>query len=102
MSLAVIDDLAVATSQLRTAMQATDLSAIEKSLSEFRAAVAAVKAVGDWRGNAQAKERAETLLAELESSRMLAFLLGDMVGQMQIALAEKAGDQPQPVYRPAR
>lgn len=99
MSLALIDDLSEATGRLRTAMQSSDLSAIEQAMAEFRQAVAAVQAIGAWRVAPELRERIDALRTELESSRMLACLLGDMTGQMHSAIAASAPDAPQPLYQ---
>ncbi len=100
MSLALVDDLSAATAHLRAAMQKADLSDIEKAMARFRGAIEAIEAVGAWRSNSDLRERVKTVIAELESSRMLACLLGDMTGQMHAAFAARNPDAPQPLYSP--
>jgi len=102
MSLALIDDLSAAIAALRQAMQDTDLSEIEKSMAHFRASLAAVQAVGAWRSDPEIKARVKTVLAELESSRMLACLMGDMAGQMHAAFASRNPNASQPLYQRTR
>ena len=100
MSLALIEDLTKATAALRQAMQQSDLGDIETAMMRFRAATEAVQAIGAWRTDPQLKARVKALKSELESSRTLACLLGDMSGQMHAALAARNLDAPQPTYRP--
>jgi hypothetical protein len=98
MSLALIDNLSEATVTLRVAMREYDLSGIEKAMVRFRNALDAVQDVGAWHSDPELKARVKQVMAELESSRMLACLLGDMSSQMQTALAAQNLDAPQPLY----
>jgi aminopeptidase N len=100
MSLDLVDSLSAATAQLRAAMQKADLSDIEKAMAQFRDSIEAIEAVGAWRSNPQLKARVQSVMAELESARMLACLLGDMTGQMHAAYAARNMDAPQPLYGP--
>ncbi|BAK65979.1 hypothetical protein SLG_13040 [Sphingobium sp. SYK-6] len=99
MSLALIDDLSVAASQLRDAMQRADLGDIEKGLDGFRSSIEAVQANGAWRSEPQIKAKIAELMTELDASRGLALLLGDMAGQAHAAAAARTPDAPQPLYR---
>ncbi len=100
MTLALVDDLSTATVQLRAAMQKADLSDIEKAMANFRGSMEAIEAVGAWRSDPELKARVQDVMAQLESSRMLACLLGDMTGQMHAAYAARNMDAPQPLYAP--
>jgi hypothetical protein len=100
MSLALIEDLGAATTGLKRAMQGSDLSDIEKAMARFRTSLEAVQAVGAWRSDPALKARVGELMKELESSRMLACLLGDMSGQLHAAIAAQHPDAPQPLYGP--
>ena len=100
MSLALVDNLSAATAQLRAAMQKADLNDIATAMAQFRACVGAVQAVGAWRSDPELRARVENLMTELDSSRMLACLLGDMTGQMHAAYAARNLDAPQPLYGP--
>lgn len=102
MSLAVIEDLAQASGELRTAMQKADLGDIETAMLRFRTAIEAVQAVGSWRADPQIKARVKDLMGELDSSRTLACILGDMSGQMHASVASQNLDIPQPIYGPGR
>jgi Spy/CpxP family protein refolding chaperone len=102
MSFALIEDLSAASTQLRAAMQRADLPDIESSMERFRSSLAAVQAVGAWRANPEAKAKIKALAEELESSRALACLLGDMTGQMNSAMAARNLDAPQTLYGPGR
>jgi hypothetical protein len=101
-SAALIDDFATAAAALRTAMQGADLSAIEQAMAQFRTALEAVQSVGAWTADPALKARVADIRAELESSRMLACLLGDIAGQLHQAKAHRNPDSPQPLYRPGR
>lgn len=98
MSLALIEDLAEATADLRKAMREADLSDIEKAMAHFRGALDAIQNIGAWRSDPELKARIKQVMGELESSRMLACLMGDMSSQMQTALAARNLDAPQPLY----
>jgi hypothetical protein len=102
MSLAIIDDLANATAQLRAAMQAADLSDIEQAMARFRTALDAVQSVGAWRTDPALKARVGQLLGELESSRTLALLMSDLTGQMHASAAARQINAPQALYQPPR
>jgi|GEM_PF-2534162 len=102
MSLALINDLVAASSSLRGAMRAADPNAIETAALDLQTALAAVKSVETWGADPGLKARLSDALLDLDSSRMLACLLGDRAGQMQSALASRNPDAPQPLYRPAR
>jgi len=98
MSLALIDAFADAATGLRKAMQAADLAEIETATTQFQAALAAVQAVGAWRSDPEAKARVKVLIEELDASRILACLLGDLAGQKHMALAKADPNAPQPLY----
>lgn len=98
MSLALIDTFADAAAELRKAMQAADLAAMEAATARFQASLAAVQGVGAWRSNPEAKARVKALIEELDASRTLACLLGDLAGQKHMALAKANPDAPQPLY----
>lgn len=98
MSLALIEDFAAATAGLRLAMRNADLSDIEKAMMRFRTALDAVQAVGAWRSDPALKARVKQIMTELESSRTLACLLGDMAAQMHARVAAQNLDIPQPLY----
>lgn len=100
MSLALVDELGAATAQLRGAMQQADLHAVEKAMARFRAATHAVQALGAGRPDPALKTRIKEIIGDLESSRMLACLLGDMAGQMHTAQAARNPDAPQSLYGP--
>ncbi|MBT2187065.1 hypothetical protein [Sphingobium nicotianae] len=102
MSLALIDDLSAAAAHLRAAMQKADLSDIETAMIRFRTAMDAVQPLGAWRSNAELKARVKTVIAELDSSRMLACLLADLAGLKHAAFAAQNVDAPQALYRPTR
>ena len=100
MPLAVIDALAEASTRLRGAMEASDAERIEAAIVDFREALARVQAIGAWRADPLLKQRVQSLLPRLESSRMLACLLGDLTGQRLAAMsAADAGAVPHPLYR---
>jgi len=98
MSLALVEDLATATAQLRGAMQRADLSEIEKAMAGFRESMEAVQAVGAWKTDPVLKARVKEIVAELESSRVLASLMGDMTGQLHDAAAARDPNVPQTLY----
>ncbi len=102
MSLALIDDLSNATATLRKAMQDADLSAMDAAMVRFGAAVEAVQAIGAWRTDPEIKELVQAVVEELEASRRLACLMGDMAGQMHMAFASRNPDAPQPLYQRTR
>ena len=102
MSLALIDALSDAAAQLRAAMQAADLGAIEQATARFTAALADVQGVGAWRANPDAKARVKALIDELDAARTLACLLGDRAGQQHLAIARANPDAPQPLYERPR
>lgn len=103
MSLALIDTLADAAAQLRAAMQAADLGAIEQATARFQTALAAVQGVGAWRADPQAKARVKALIEELDAARTFACLISDRAGQQHMAIARTNPDAPQPLYgRPRR
>lgn len=100
MPLAVIDALAEASTRLRGAMEASDADRIEAAIADFREALARVQAIGAWRTDPLLKQRIQSLLPRLESSRMLACLLGDLTGQKLAAMsATNAGAVPHPLYQ---
>ena len=100
MSLAVIEDLGKAAAALKAAMQKADLTDIEKAMAHFRASLDTVQAVGAWRSDPALNARVVELMQELESSRMLACILGDLSGQMHAAVAARHPDMPQTLYGP--
>jgi len=102
MPLLLINDLADAATELRTAMKAADVDAIDAATGRFTLALQAVQAVGAWRGDSQLKARIGELLGELEGTRRLACLLGDLSGQRHMAIASRNPDAPQPLYQPGR
>lgn len=102
MSLALVENLADATGRLRIAMQQSDLSDIEKAMARFRQSMEALQAVGAWRADPVLKDRVKTVIDELESSRSLACMLGDLAGQMHLAYANRTPDAPQAVYQRPR
>jgi hypothetical protein len=102
MSRALIEELAAAAGALRTAMQTAETAEIEKVLDRFRISLEAVKHVESWNEEPALKAKLAELMAELDSSHMLACLLGDRTGQMQGLLASRDPDAPQPLYKPAR
>jgi len=76
------------------------LAAIEQAMGRFRAAMEAVQAVGASRTDPALKARIRDVVGDLESSRTLACLLGDMAGQMHMANAARNPDAPQKLYAP--
>ncbi len=94
----MVDRLARAASGLRAAMEAGDAAEIEKAMRAFRDAMRRVEQVGAWRHDPILKQRIQTLLPELDSSRMLAALLSDMIGQQAETLASANPAGPQPTY----
>lgn len=102
MSEPLIDHLSAAIGGLRMAMQSADPAAIEAAILQFGEALDAVKAVEDWQNNPALKAKLTELAADLDSSHMLARLLGDMTGQAQDALASRNPDAPQQLYKPGR
>jgi hypothetical protein len=102
MSLSLIENFAAATGSLRVAMQSADPQAIETAMGLFRTSLDAIKAVESWERNPAVKARFGDLIEELDSSRMLACLLGDMTAQMHSAVASRDLDAPQPLYQRAR
>ncbi len=98
--LAVIDALAEASTRLRGAMEASDADRIEAAIVDFREALTRVQAIGAWRADPLLKQRVQSLLPRLESSRMLACLLGDLTGQKLSSMSENTGNAvPHPLYQ---
>lgn len=79
-------------------MEASDAARIETAIDEMRQAIEQVKAIGAVRADPAIKKQLETLLPQLDSSRMLACLLGDMAGQKLAKLSSANGDIPHPLY----
>lgn len=79
-------------------MEAGDAARIETGIDEMRQAIEQVKAIGAVRADPAIKKLLETLLPQLDSSRMLACLLGDMAGQKLATLSSANGDIPHPLY----
>lgn len=102
MALALIDDLSNATATLRKAMQDADLSAMDAAMARFGTAVEAVQAVGAWRADGELKDLIKSVIEELEASRRLACLMGDMAGQMHMAFASRNPDAQQTLYQRPR
>jgi 2-keto-3-deoxy-galactonokinase len=97
--LAVIDDLAAASTRLRGAMEESDVPELETAMEEFRQSLERVQAIGAWRVDPILKQRIQSLLPHLEASRMLACLLGDLTGQKLASISAATGEVPQPLYR---
>lgn len=102
MSEALIDDVSAAVATLRLAMQSADPAAIEAAVLQFGEAIDALKSVEVWQGNPTVATKLAGLASELDTSHMLARLLGDMTGQAQDALATRDPDAPQQLYKPGR
>lgn len=98
MSLALVENLSDAAAALKKAMRDADLSDIEKAMVHFRSSLEAVQAVGAWRSEPEIKAKIKGVLDELEASRTLACLMGDMAGQMHMAHASRNIDAPQALY----
>ena len=96
--LKAVDDLAAAAARLRKAMEASDVTQIESEIETFRRALTQVQDMGAWRADPILKKRVEDLLPQLDSSRMLARLLGDLTGQRIAKVSAQNGDVPHPLY----
>lgn len=83
-------------------MTAGDAAEIEKAMRTFREAMRVVEQVGAWRHDPVLKQRIHALLPELDSSRMLAALLSDMIGQRAEALSSADPASPPPLYNRRR
>ncbi|MCW2337702.1 hypothetical protein M2337_001935 [Sphingobium sp. B2D3A] len=101
MNLSIIENFAAATGSLRVAMQSADPQAIETAMDLFRISLDAIKSIETWERDPAIKARFSDLIEELDSSRMLACLLGDMTTQMHGAIADRDLDVPQPLYQRA-
>lgn len=79
-------------------MEASDAARIEVAIDEMRQAIDQVKEIGAVRADPAIRKQLETLLPQLDSSRMLACLLGDLAGQKLATLSSANGDIPHPLY----
>ncbi|WP_443970460.1 hypothetical protein [Sphingobium sp. CR28] len=79
-------------------MEASDAARIEAAIDEMRQAIDQVKEIGAVRADPAIRKQLETLLPQLDSSRMLACLLGDLAGQKLATLSSANGDIPHPLY----
>ena len=102
MSHSVIEDVAAATATLRSAMHSADPAEIEKAIAGFHSSLEMLTTVESWEKDPAIKARLSEILADLDSSRMLACLLDDVTAQKQAVLARRDFDAPQPLYKPAR
>jgi hypothetical protein len=98
MTLPAVENLSCVTAQLRAAMEAGDATLIEAGIEHLRQAIEQVKAIGAIRADPAIKKQLEKLLPQLDSSRMLACLLGDLAGQKLATLSSANGDIPHPLY----
>ncbi len=98
MAFAAVKNLSSVTARLRLAMEASDAARIEAAIDEMRQAVEQVKEIGAVRADPAIRKQLETLLPQLDSSRMLACLLGDLAGQKLATLSSANGDIPHPLY----
>ena len=98
MALAAVKNLSSVTSRLRSAMEASDAARIEAAIEDMRQAIEQVKAIGAVRADPAIRKQLETLLPQLDSSRMLACLLGDLAGQKLATLSSANREIPQQLY----
>lgn len=75
-----------------------DAAEIETAIRQFREAMRPLDQIGAWRHDPLLKQRIQALLPALDSSRMLAALLGDMIGQRAAALSSADPASPPPLY----
>lgn len=94
----LIDDLAEKSTGLRSAMQSSNVAAIEGALEAFAVSLQKVRSVGQWPAEPELRSKLATLMPDLEQSRALACLLADMTGQMHEMVAGRARDARQPLY----
>ena len=100
MSLAIVENFAAASGDLHVAMKAADVGMIETAISAFRTSLDAVQSVENWDATPELKARCSDIIGQLDNSRMLARLLGDITGQIHNARAANDMTLQQPLYSP--
>ncbi len=100
MPLAIVENFAAATGDLHVAMKSADVAVIETAISAFRTSLDAVQSVENWEATPDLKARCSEIIGQLDSSRMLARLLGDITGQIRSARAANDMSLQQPLYSP--
>ena len=102
MSLAIVENFAAASGDLHVAMKSADVAVIETAITAFRTSLDAVQGVENWEATPDLKARCSDIIGQLDSSRMLARLLGDVTGQIHSARAANDMNLQQPLYSPPR
>lgn len=91
MSLDALGGLEAAHEKLISALDSSDIEAIEERLEEMRRAVGAVRALGGWRESPQLQERARRIVQLSEAARIRVNFLTDMTRQHLQMLAAARG-----------
>ena len=98
MSLAIVENFAAASGDLHVAMRSADVAVIENAITAFRTSLEAVQSVENWEATPDLKLRCSEIISQLDSSRMLARLRGDVTGQIHSARAANDMSLQQPLY----